>query len=285
MGWRAKAIYAASPRRRSQLAHEIETTARLTIWHLWLQMDDTALGAFDKLDWFDQPDQHARICQRPDSITCISPGTSTIGGSAESSVLLAITPTTSSLSSFLEPRVCIQSINNSLTSDASMNAECGRDIDVIKATAVQAVDSMMFRKMRDKAPRLTIIPLPRLNVEVYSSSPSVTTHQENAPRLRRSKSIVFVEDDGSEASLTPEEGNIGGKMWGDILARDSPPRINSGLGLTIEHHLTPQEEPIKATALRRVDGCLNLKSLWLEVSRAVRSPGMTTATLPTSRDF
>lgn len=235
-------------------------------------MADPTFRGFDNLNWFYQPDQHSRMQDARNSMSCLSPGTSTIGGSAESSVLLAITPITASLSSFLEPRVGSDSLSNSVIYEPSMKGEYAGNSLVKEAPEVHTVDSIMRRKLLHGAPRLSIIPLPQFNVEIYSSSPAATNHQASGPRLRRSKSIVFVEDDESETSPDLDDGTIEEERSdGDQCPSCS---IFNGLGITIDDHLTPQDDAMKSTPLRRVDGCVNLKSLWFEVPRAVRSPSM-----------
>jgi hypothetical protein len=137
------------------------------------------------------------------------------------------------------------------------------------------VDTRSGHKLSHMAPKLAIVPLPQLDVEIYSSSPAVSTcYQAPAPRLRRAKSIVFVEDDESEISPPAEEGTIEEGICIIDGLRQNANSIASGLGITIDETYTPREEATNSTTLRRVDGCLDLKSLWFEVSRAIRSPGM-----------
>lgn len=140
---------------------------------------------------------------------------------------------------------------------------------------------MHRHKLSHRTPRLAIIPLPQLDVEIYSSSPAASTcHHTTRPRLRKSKSIVFVEDDESVISAVAEEGTIEeGTCISDGLRRNAN-SIASGLGITIDENHTPREEAMNSTTLRRVDGCLDLKSLWAEVARAIRSPGMFEDQLP-----
>lgn len=213
----------------------------------------------------------------PNSVACDSPGISTVGGSAESSVLLA-TPRTSYFSSpFLEPRVQTESLNNSLFLEES-GVDNGYDffhsgfIGQASTTANNADSLVRHRPLTIKAPRLATIPLPQLEVETCSSPHALRHFKPSARQLRRSKSIVFIDDDESETSPVVEKGTINERIcMGEELVE---PSINIlGLGITIEEDQQPYDEAIDHVRLRRVDGYLDLKSLWLDVARDTRSPG------------
>lgn len=210
----------------------------------------------------------------PNSVVCDSPGISTVGGSAESSVLLA-TPRTSYFSSpFLEPRVQAESLNNSLFSEES-GVDDGYDffhsgfIGQASTTANNADSIVRHRPLTIKAPRLATIPLPQLEVETCSSPHAARHFKPSARQLRRSKSIVFIDDDDeSETSSVVEKGIC---IEEELV---EPSRSIGGLGITIEEDQQPYEEAVDHhIRLRRVDGYLDLKSLWLDVARDTRSPG------------
>jgi hypothetical protein len=135
------------------------------------------------------------------------------------------------------------------------------------------------RKSPHNAPRLAIIPLPNCDVEVDTTSPlvdSAVLNRRMRPQCSRKPSRSVIVCDYEESIYSPKTAttlDITRFSSGLVLSARSPV---SGLGITIED--TQQfciETNSVTSGLRRIHGCLDLKSLWLEVGVSMtRDDGM-----------
>lgn len=131
-------------------------------------------------------------------------------------------------------------------------------------------------KLQCNAPRLAIVPLPSFEFGVDTTSPPVgTTSMEHRKRpryaLKRSRSIIVCDHEESICSprTASKEETSSFCNYGGVLSARSP---CTGLGITVEDgqpFLVESDSGSKG--LRRVHGCVDLKSLWLQVGVPIMS--------------
>jgi hypothetical protein len=214
----------------------------------------------------------------PGSIPSLSPGLSMRGDSwtsSQSSILATpqlteFTPSIRGASEHLDRAVIsldldMSSRRNELT--------CQYHIRQSSQAEARRMNVASRRKLPHNAPRLAIIPLPNCDVAVYTTSPLVESAVPNQ-RIRlqcsRKPSRSVIVCDYEESTYSPKTAttlDITRFSSGLVSSARSP---IPGLGITIEN---AQQFFIDSNSvskgLRRVHGCVDLKSLWLEVGISV----------------